>query len=438
MRDSGWITAALATRPHPVLATNARRVMATSILARAAALCEKLQFAKLSCVVVVTSDAEDVLTGFVIAEQLRSSLLLVSHHFLRHIPELAAQSGAGAVIQAGEVLPRAGNTQAEGTAEILLLTSGTTGMPKIVRHSWASLSSRIRVPAETAQRVWLLTYLPSGFAGLQVLLTAALAGELVVWADPPTFPKAIEVAALSAVTHVSCTPTFLRGFLAAGADQRSIPAVRQLTLGGEAADQPLLNAARTKFFSSKISHIYATSEAGALFSVHDGREGFPAEWLQHGVEGVELKVEDGTLRAKSSRAMIGYLGQNGREEWMDTGDVVAIRGDRVLFAGRADRRINVAGYKISPEDVERAILAVPGVVDVTVRAVRSPITGYVLVADIVPDTATGSQDLRERIIASLRDTLAPYQLPRLWNFVPQLETSAAGKKLRDELPTQSI
>ena len=438
MRDSGWITAALATRQEPVLATNARRVTATSILARAAALCEKLQPAKPPCIVVVTSDAEDVLTGFLIAEQLRSSVLLVSHHFSRYIPELAAQSSAGAVIQAGKVLPRTGNTQAESTTEILLLTSGTTGAPKIVRHSWASLSSRIRVPVAPTQRVWLLTYLPSGFAGLQVLLTAALAGELAVWAEPPTFPKAIEVAALSAVTHVSCTPTFLRGFLAAGADQRSIPAVRQLTLGGEAVDQTLLNAARTKFPSSKVCHIYATSEAGALFSVHDGREGFPAGWLQDGIEGVQLKIEDGTLRVKSSRAMIGYLGRNGREDWMDTGDVVEIRGDRVLFAGRADRRINVAGYKISPEDVERAILAVPGVVDVTVRAVRSPITGNVLAADIVPDTATGSPDLRERIITSLRDTLAPYQLPRLWNFVPQLETTAAGKKLRDELPTQSI
>jgi len=438
MRDSGWITAALATRQEAVLATNARRVTATSILARAAALCDKLEPSKLSCIVVVTSDAEDVLTGFLIAEQLRSSVLLASHHFSRYIPELAARSGAGAVIESGKILLRTGNIQAESTMEILLLTSGTGGVPKIVRHSSASLSSRIRVPIAPTQRVWLLTYLPSGFAGLQVLLTAVLADELVVWADPPTFPKAIEVAALSAVTHVSCTPTFLRGFLGAGADQRSMPPVRQLTLGGEAVDQTLLNAARAKFPSSKVCHIYATSEAGALFSVHDGREGFPAEWLQYGVEGVQLKIENGTLRVKSSRAMIGYLGQTGREDWIDTGDVVEIRGDRVLFAGRADRRINVGGYKISPEDVERAILAVPGVVDVTVRAVRSPITGYVLAADIVPDTATGSPDLRERIITSLRDTLAPYQLPRLWNFVPQLESTAAGKKLRDELPAQSI
>lgn len=435
MPNSDVLMTAVARVQDALFATSSRRITVAAMLARSTALQGALHASKLSCIAFVTNDASDVLTGLLIAERVGTSVMLVANQLSRHLPDLIEQAGAGAVIQAGDVVSFTGEPQHHNAEEILLITSGTTGTPKIVRHSWKSLLSRIHVPEQPSRRIWLLTYLPSGFAGLQVILTAALANELIVWADPATFPKALEIASEQAVTHVSCTPTFLRGFVAAGASEKSIPSIRQLTLGGEATDQPLLNLARATFPSARVCHIYATSEAGALFSVHDGKEGFPGTWIDDGIEGVHLKIENGTLRVMSPRAMLGYAGKNLCDGWVDTGDVVETRGDRVIFTGRADRRINVAGYKISPEEVERAILAVPGVMDVMVRAVRSPITGNVLAADIVPDAQAESRELRQRILSSVRSTLAPYQVPRLWHFVQELEISAAGKKLRTE--TQS-
>ena len=60
---------------------------------------------------------------------------------------------------------------------VLLSTSGTTGMPRIARHTLSTLLGRIRPPRpEEPPAVWLLTYHPASFAGIQVLLTSLIVG----------------------------------------------------------------------------------------------------------------------------------------------------------------------------------------------------------------------------------------------------------------------
>ena len=70
--------------------------------------------------------------------------------------------------------------------------------------------------------------------------------------------------------------------------------------------------------------------------------------------------------------------------FVDTGDMVELRGDRYYFVGRRDGIINVGGLKVHPEEVEAVINAHPGVQMSLVKARRNPITGAVVVADVVP------------------------------------------------------
>src|SRR4029077_2918568 len=107
------------------------------------------------------------------------------------------------------------------------------------------------------------------------------------------------------VTHISGTPTFWRSFLLV-APPASLSELRQITMGGEAVDQPTLDRLRAAFPNAHITHIYASTEAGVVFSVHDGEEGSPAEWLEDVVQGVNLRVSDGMLEVKTSRGMLGY------------------------------------------------------------------------------------------------------------------------------------
>jgi len=305
---------------------------------------------------------------------------------------------------------------------VTLESSGTTGTPKRITHSFKSLRDRIRVPIEDEPR-WLLTYEPAAFAGLQVILTAAAAGALLVAEPGGGIADLARAARRHAVTHVSGTPSFWRAFLMAGGDP---PPLRSITLGGEAADQPLLDRLRRVFPAARLRHIYASTEAGALFAVADGRAGFPADWLAQGRDGVGLRIRDGVLEVRSPRAMIAASAGDG---WLNTGDLVEVAGDRVLFAGRLDGLVNVGGVKVSPELVERRFLAVPGVAEAAVTPVASPITGFLLTASVVPEPGVDEAALRAALRAATAD-LAPAARPRAVTLTDRVPLSAAGKKSR--------
>ncbi|MEK8106867.1 hypothetical protein NKG94_20210 [Micromonospora sp. M12] len=81
------------------------------------------------------------------------------------------------------------------------------------------------------------------------------------------------------VDAASGTPTFWRRTLYRDADALARVPLRQITLGGEPVDQAILDQLREVFPSARISWIYASSEVGASIVVHDGRAGFPVDWL---------------------------------------------------------------------------------------------------------------------------------------------------------------
>ncbi|WP_448206564.1 class I adenylate-forming enzyme family protein [Azospirillum sp. sgz302134] len=311
---------------------------------------------------------------------------------------------------------------------VLLETSGTTGTPKRARHDFQKLCGRLRGTGDPGAR-WLLTYEPAAFAGLQVILTALASGATLVTV-PGAGAADLALAALEhGVTHVSGTPSFWRAFLLTlGGEQ---PPLASITLGGEAADQPLLDRLAERFPPAKIRHIYASTEAGALFAVTDGRAGFPAAWLETAVDGVRLRVRDGVLEVASPRAMLGYDGAEAPAgPWLSTGDVVEVRGDRVLFAGRLDGRVNVGGVKVSPEAVEQALLAVPGVQDALVQAVANPITGHILTASIVAQPGAEEPALRAAIREAM-GALPAAARPRILTLVERIPLGSAGKKKRE-------
>src|SRR6202012_3164094 len=104
-------------------------------------------------------------------------------------------------------------------------------------------------------------------------------------------------------------------------------------------------------------------------------------------KGAELKVEDGTLRIRSTRTASRYLGNRAvlgdAEGFVDTGDMVERVGDRYHFLGRREGVINVGGQKVHPEEVEAVLNCHPAVQISRVWARKSPITGAVVAADIV-------------------------------------------------------
>jgi acyl-coenzyme A synthetase/AMP-(fatty) acid ligase len=423
-----------------LLVNGATTYSGADLLTRFEAVSQALAGHSGSCVICASSEPEDVLTSLCLPAEIDVSVLFVPEYLSREVPSLAETVGASALIRSGAVTPirRIGEDRKTSgpSDEVLLLTSGTGGKPKVVRHKWQTLFARVRLSGSEDARVWLLTYLATSFAGIQVLLTAAVAANTIVRSSS-VHRETLAIGARHGVTHLSCTPTFLRSLIAAGAHETVLPRIRQVTLGGEIADQRTLDTARSHFPGARISHIYAATETGALFSVSDARAGFPKSWLQNGVEDVRFKVVDDVLYVSSPRAMIAYAGADNTRVsgWIDTGDVVRVIEDRVLFMGRRDRRINVGGSKTAPEEVERAILEVPGVADAVVTGVPSPLSGQMVLAEVVPTEAGNTEELRQRIFAHIRGCLANHQIPRILRFRTDVPLSPSGKK---STTTQSL
>src|SRR5207253_357516 len=89
-----------------------------------------------------------------------------------------------------------------------------------------------------------------------------------------------------------------------------------------------------------VSHAFASTEAGVAFEVDDGLAGFPAARLERSA-GVALAVVDGSLRIRSGRTALRYLGAGAPalrdgDGFVDTGDMVERQGDRYHFVGRRD------------------------------------------------------------------------------------------------------
>jgi acyl-coenzyme A synthetase/AMP-(fatty) acid ligase len=316
--------------------------------------------------------------------------------------------------------------------EILLLTSGTSGRPKTAAHDLETLTGRIR-PSGTGG-TWLLTYSATAFAGLQVLLTAMFTGGRLVTSTTRSIGDLFTVAVTYGVTRASATPTFWRGWLLASGGGAAQPPLEQITIGGEAVDQTTLDRLAERYPAARITHIYASTEAGSLFAVNDRRAGFPASWLEQDVDGVCLRIADGLLEVKSPRRMRAYRSQDADpgagDGWLRTGDLVERHGDRVLFCGRGDRIVNVGGYKVAPERVERVLLEVAGVADAYVYPRANAITGHILMADLLVDRTANRDAVVLAEQAHAERTLAKHERPARFTVVDSLQIADSGKKTR--------
>ena len=314
----------------------------------------------------------------------------------------------------------------------VLATSGTTGTPKLIEHSTDSLTKTCKADVDRGKDfVWGLVFDPFRFAGLQVVLQALASGSKLVLcnrmeslASQATFFRDSYANALSA------TPTYWRKLLMSGALQGHF--FRQITLGGEPADQSVLNALKSAFPSARVAHIYASTEAGVGFSVTDGLAGFPKRYLDEGVAGNELRIGDsGTLLVKPEKhtpASSGGASLANDEGFIDTGDLVEIRDGRVHFLGRDSGAINVGGNKVIPEEVESVIREVEGVGEVLVKPKGSGVMGQLVTAEIQPLSSVADKAvLKKAIIAHCRGRLEKYKVPALIRFVTEIEHNPTGK-----------
>jgi acyl-coenzyme A synthetase/AMP-(fatty) acid ligase len=316
--------------------------------------------------------------------------------------------------------------------EWVLLTSGTTGRPKLVVHDLSSLAS---TAPTTTSAVWSTFYDIRRYGGLSILFRALVSTGSLVLSDPAEDPGSfLSRAGAQGVTHISGTPSHWRRALMTSATRRFVP--HYVRLSGEIADRAILEHLHGLWPDAILVHAFASTEAGLAFEVHDGLEGFPARLLNNTEGSVNLKIVDGSLHIRSPRMASRYLNEPatplvGLDGFIDTRDLVVLREQRYYFVGRKDGMINIGGIKVYPEEVEAVINSHPAVEMSLVKARRSSITGSLITAEAVCTAqAAPSEALATEIIEFCRSRLPPSKTPISLRLVDQLAVDASGKLRR--------
>jgi acyl-coenzyme A synthetase/AMP-(fatty) acid ligase len=375
-----------------------------------------------------------------VASAAGADFMAVSDSSATEVPGLAK------LVLRTRVRPARIERSASQNTEWVLLTSGTTGMPKLVVHTLDGLAGALLGRATGRRDIWSTFYDIRRYGGLQIYLRAVLSGAPLVLSSPgePT-SDFLERVGEAGVTHISGTPSHWRRALMSGSAHRINPSY--VRLSGEIADQSVLDLLRQAFPAATIVHAFASTEAGVGFEVTDGLAGFPASFVS-GAGGpapgrAELRVFDGTLRLRSPRTAAYYLCDGarhalaGEDGYVDTGDLVELVADRYYFRGRQGGVINVGGLKVYPEEVEAVLNADPRVRMSLVRARRNPITGAIAVAEVVPAEAElvardppRAARLIDDLLSACRRALPAHKVPALVRLVASLEVTDAGKLVR--------
>jgi len=318
----------------------------------------------------------------------------------------------------------------------IIPTSGTTNIPKLVSHTLMSLTRTTKIDIESGSKFrWGLLYDIYRFAGLQVFLQSIMSGGTLIIPDQNFYLKdTINFFIEKKCNALSATPSFWRKILML--PESDFLKLDIVTLGGEIADEFILQALVKKFPNAKITHIYASTEAGVGFSVKDGRAGFPLTFLTDGVNGIKLKISDKkTLMIKPEKRIQKYIGNYNLYEndgYIDTGDIVEIKDDRVYFLGRDSGSINVGGNKVHPEEVEQVLLSSNLIFAAYVYAKKNPILGNIVCADVVlKDKNADKEKVKLEILKFCRKKLENFKVPAILNFVEDLEITQSGKLRRN-------
>lgn len=303
------------------------------------------------------------------------------------------------------------------TWKITLFTSGTTGLPKKVSHSFNSIARQAKRSERHANDVWGFAYNPTHMAGLQVFFQTLLNQNTIVRLFGLDSKEIISEINKNQITHISATPTFYRLLLPPTGVCSS---VKRLTSGGEKFDEHTLGLLSSLFPNAKLTNVYASTEAGTLFA-SKGNEFCIKEDMKDKVcirEG-ELLIHKSLLAESASIQFDG--------DWYHTGDLIEVSCQDPLtfhFISRKTEMINVGGYKVNPTEVEECIRECKGVQDAFVYGKANRIMGNIIMGEVVrEDESVTEKSIREE----LQQKLQEFKIPRIIKFVEHLNVTRTGK-----------
>jgi len=303
----------------------------------------------------------------------------------------------------------------------ILYTSGSTGQPTAIVHSWANhlysaKGANANMPLGSGDR-WVLSLPLYHVGGLAILVRCALAGAAV--AVPPPDASVSNALRSSGGTHLSLVATQLRRLLAAR-DSRAPARVRGVLLGGGPVPSGLLRRGTVQGWPLHTSY-GSTETASQVTATSPGAPAGDLETAGRCLPHRRVRIDDdGQILVKGATLCIGVLDEGRVRDprfrgWYPTGDVGQFDAQgRLRVKGRVDRQFVSGGENIQPEEIERAFEQIEEIE----RAVAVPVPdeeyGRRPVAFVQSTGAFRPDEWREALSATLPGFKLPdavYRLP---------------------------
>jgi acyl-CoA synthetase (AMP-forming)/AMP-acid ligase II len=335
-----------------------------------------------------------------------------------------------------------------GAIALMLSSSGTTGLPKIVqlthRAEVANLcQTAMLFPYREGERVLGLAPFFHSMGLCVVLLHALASGATVV--SMPRFDLEGMLRAIEQhrVSQVLIPPPVLQALARHPiVDSFDLSSLRVVGCGGAPATAELERASAARL-GCLVAQGYGMTEAGPMIAIP------PIEppRIRHGsvgllMPGTEAQVVDGEIWVRGPQLMAGYLDNPeataatiDADGWLHTGDLGRFDDDGYVYLGdRLKELIKVNGFQVAPAELEGLLNAHPSVAEAAVVGVPDEEAGERPVAFVV---ARGELD-RDALMAYVDEQVAPYKRLREIEEIDALPRSPTGKLLRRMLVAEAV
>ncbi|WP_370362697.1 acyl-CoA synthetase [Paracoccus sp. FO-3] len=350
---------------------------------------------------------------------------------------------------------------------MIYFTSGTTALPKMVPRDYGyalahTATALFWMDLRPDDMHWTLTDTGWAKAAWGLLFPPILAGSTILLFDPDGFDvgQHLDMIARHKVTTFCAPPTVYRLFAQEDLSRHDLSGLRRCIGAGEPLNPEVIRYWQ-KHTGTVIADGYGQTETINIVGNFPGLPPRPGS-MGKPVPGFDVDVIDDTGN-RLSAGKIGDIAVNVSGDWppglfhgylrdsaLDTGAFIngwyltgdtAYRDDDgyLWFVGRADDLISSAGYRISPFEVESALLEHPAVMESAVIGVPDKVRGERVKAFIVLSPGYFPDDALAADIQRLsKETTAPYKYPREIEFVDALPKTISGKIRRVELRSGSL
>ncbi|MFJ5819327.1 AMP-binding protein [Streptomyces sp. NPDC093108] len=367
-----------------------------------------------------------------------------------------ATAQAGPACQPDQAGPAA--VWSAGGEALVQYTSGSTGMPKGVRHSAGAIAAMAdgvgTVLALTPQDTVLSSARMSfgyGF-GSSVLCPLAAGARVAIISGTVDVHSLSAALQLHRPTVLFSVPRLYAALLNAVGNELapgSVDSVRLCVAAGENLPGPLSERIRAAFKAELLNGLGATEVLHIVVCTPPGEDrpgtfGVPVPGTTATVRAADgtpvADGEQGRLHIAGPTVALGYLGrpEAAAATFADggayTGDIVRRAPDGTFtHLCRADDVLNLGGYKVAPSEIESVVRDVDGIQDCVVVGSRDADDLEVAVAYLVARTGSDEAAVRRAVTAAIRGGLAAYKRPARLEFLDQLPTTSTGKVATFEL-----